>query len=60
LREKVRKAVLNPALLDTQIFNEAYLRHMVDQHEAGVKDYSTPLWSVLMFESFLRTEVTSN
>ncbi|RJG07045.1 amidotransferase 1, exosortase A system-associated [Noviherbaspirillum cavernae] len=60
LRDKVRKAVLNPVLLDTGIFNETYLRHMLDQHEAGVKDYSTPLWSVLMFESFLRVDGAGN
>ncbi|MDB5960304.1 MAG: asparagine synthase, partial [Massilia sp.] len=54
LRETVRKAALSPLLLDTGIFNESYLRHMVDSHESGVHDYSAALWSVLMFESFLR------
>ncbi len=55
LREVVRDAVLSPALLDTGIFNAAYLRHMVDDHQSGVKDYSESLWSVVMFEAFLRT-----
>jgi asparagine synthase (glutamine-hydrolysing) len=55
LRTTVRKSVLSPILLDTGIFNEAYLRHMLDQHQAGLKDYSVSLWSVLMFEAFLRT-----
>ena len=54
LREKVRAAALSPMLLETGIFNDSYLRHMVDQHEAGTKDYSASLWSVLMFETFLR------
>ncbi len=54
LRARVREAVLSPALLDTGIFNETYLRHMVDQHQSGLKDYSVSLWSVLMFEAFLR------
>ncbi|HEU5434894.1 MAG TPA: XrtA/PEP-CTERM system amidotransferase [Telluria sp.] len=54
LRETVRNAALSPLLLDTGIFNESYLRHMVDSHESGVHDYSAALWSVLMFESFLR------
>jgi asparagine synthase (glutamine-hydrolysing) len=36
------------------MFNEKFLREMVDQHIAGSKDYSAPLWSVLMFETFLR------
>ncbi|MGI4718214.1 MAG: XrtA/PEP-CTERM system amidotransferase [Janthinobacterium lividum] len=54
LRQAVREAVLSQRMLDTGIFNEAYLRHMVDQHESGASDYSAPLWSVLMFEAFLR------
>ncbi len=54
LRATVRAAVLSPMLLDTGIFNERYLRHMVDQHESGLKDYSAALWSMLMFEAFLR------
>ena len=54
LREKLRAAALSPLLLDTGMFNEKFLREMVDQHIAGSKDYSAPLWSVLMFETFLR------
>ncbi|MFZ6645825.1 XrtA/PEP-CTERM system amidotransferase [Undibacterium sp. TJN25] len=57
LRAKVREAVFSPLLLDTGIFNETYLRHMVEQHESGLKDYSASLWSVLMFETFLRVSV---
>jgi len=54
LRAQVRAAVLSERLLDTGIFNERFLRHMVDQHESGANDYSAPLWSVMMFEAFLR------
>jgi asparagine synthase (glutamine-hydrolysing) len=59
LREQVRQAVLSQRVLDTGIFNEGYLRHMVDQHESGLKDYSVALWSMLMFEAFLRVSVNS-
>ncbi|MGZ3157879.1 MAG: XrtA/PEP-CTERM system amidotransferase [Burkholderiaceae bacterium] len=55
LRARVRESVLSRTLLDTGIFNETYLRHMLDQHQSGLKDYSVSLWSVLMFEAFLRT-----
>jgi len=54
LKEQVRKAVLNPVLLDTGIFNARFLRQMVEQHESGSYDHALPLWSVLMFEAFLR------
>lgn len=59
LRAQVRAAVLSPLLLDTGIFNPAYLRHMVDQHESGANDFSASLWSVMMFEAFLRVSVGS-
>ena len=54
LRERVRSAVLGPRLADTGWFDLAYLRHLVDAHDAGARDYSTPLWSLVMFEAFLR------
>jgi asparagine synthase (glutamine-hydrolysing) len=55
LRAKVRSAVLNPALLDTGIFNEFTLRQMLEQHQSGLRDHTVALWSVLMFDAFLRT-----
>jgi len=54
LLETMRRAVLNPALLDTGIFNVNYLQQMVDEHQAGTKDHAVTLWSVLMFDAFLR------
>ncbi|MDH3314153.1 MAG: amidotransferase 1, exosortase A system-associated [Gammaproteobacteria bacterium] len=54
LREPVRNAVLGPVLAETGWFNAAYLRRLVEDHQAGRRDYSTPLWTLLMFESFLR------
>ena len=41
-------------MLDTGWFNPTTLRRIVDQHEAGVHDHSTPLWALLMFDAFLR------
>jgi asparagine synthase (glutamine-hydrolysing) len=54
LRERVRESLLGERLADTGLFNTAYLRHLVDDHQAGRKDYSAPLWTLLMFEAFLR------
>ena len=53
LRQRVRSAVLGSELADTGLFNHAYLRHLVDAHQSGVRDYSSPLWSLLMFQAFL-------
>ena len=54
LREPVRRAVLGPVLAETGWFNTAYLHRLVQDHQSGVRDYSATLWTVLMFESFLR------
>jgi asparagine synthase (glutamine-hydrolysing) len=54
LRQTVREAVLGPVLADTGWFNAAYLRRLVEDHQSGLRDYSAPLWALMMFESFLR------
>jgi asparagine synthase (glutamine-hydrolysing) len=53
LRQRVRDAVLGVRLAETGLFNETYLKHLVDTHQSGLRDYSTPLWTLLMFDSFL-------
>ena len=57
LRSEMRASVLGERLADTGIFNRDYLRHMVERHEAGSSDFSASLWSVMMFEAFLRVSV---
>ncbi|GAO34859.1 asparagine synthase [Sulfuricella sp. T08] len=59
LKEKVRSAVLGPVLAQTGYFNVDYLHELVDQHQSGLRDYSTALWTLLMFESFLRNQQVS-
>jgi asparagine synthase (glutamine-hydrolysing) len=54
LRERVRDAVLGDRLADTGLFNANYLKRLVDDHQSGLRDYSAPLWTLLMFEAFLR------
>lgn len=54
LKQRVQDAVLGENLAQTNIFNESYLQTLVKDHQSGRRDYSAPLWSLLMFESFLR------
>ena len=54
LRQAMRDAVLGPVLAETGWFNATYLRQLVDDHQSGRRDYSAPLWTLMMFESFLR------
>ena len=34
-------------------FDRRYLEHLVEQHASGARDYSAPLWTLLMFDAFL-------
>jgi asparagine synthase (glutamine-hydrolysing) len=54
LRERVRQALLGERLSDTGWFDRRYLQHLVDSHQSGQSDHSAPLWTLLMFEAFLR------
>jgi asparagine synthase (glutamine-hydrolysing) len=54
LRERVRTALRSEALADSGLFDMAYLAGLVERHRSGARDHSAELWSVLMFEGFLR------
>ena len=54
LRQSLREAILGDELADTGLFNRDTLTHLVDAHQSGMRDYSSPLWSLLMFQAFLR------
>jgi asparagine synthase (glutamine-hydrolysing) len=57
LRERVRQALLGDALAGTGVFNRGALTRIVEDHQAGLRDYSAPIWTLMMFESFLRQEM---
>ena len=54
LRDRVRSALGGSVLADTGLFDTGYLTTLVDQHQSGEREHSAVLWSLLMFESFLR------
>ena len=54
LRQRVRDAILGPRLAATGIFNQNYLQHLLEAHASGARDYSAPLWTLLMFDAFLK------
>ena len=60
LKARVREAVLGERLASTGWFNRRYLEKLVDAHQAGTRDHSAPLWTLLMFEAFLRNCVDSS
>ncbi|MDE2453514.1 MAG: amidotransferase 1, exosortase A system-associated [Burkholderiales bacterium] len=57
LRTRLREALLGGAITECGMFNPTVVRRLVDQHESGAQDHSTPLWALLMFDAFLRCNV---
>jgi asparagine synthase (glutamine-hydrolysing) len=54
LRARVSAAILGPSLASTGMFNQRALRDLLDRHLSGTRDHSAALWSLLMFDGFLR------
>ncbi len=54
LRERVQEALSSEILGDTGLFDMNYIETLVKQHQSGVREHSAPIWSLVMFESFLR------
>ena len=54
LREKARTALLGAQMRDSGLFDMDFLAEMLAQHRSGLRDYSTPIWTLMMFEAFLR------
>src|SRR5574343_99821 len=54
LMGRVQESILGSRLADTGWFNRDYLQELVRDHNNGSRDYSASLWTILMFEAFLR------
>ncbi len=54
LRARLKDAVLGARLADSGWFDQRYLGRLVEEHQSGVRDHSAPLWTLLMFDAFLR------
>ncbi|HAZ61108.1 MAG TPA: asparagine synthetase B [Gammaproteobacteria bacterium] len=53
LKERLRAELLGSGCSDLGIFEPRQVRRLVDDHIAGVRDHSAPLWSLLMFRASL-------
>ncbi|MGH6949523.1 MAG: asparagine synthase-related protein, partial [Vitreimonas sp.] len=54
LRDHIAEVAAGARLADSGFFDPAMLRRLVADHQSGRRDYSAPLWSLLMFDGFLR------
>ena len=50
----VREALLGEAMTDCAMFDMRAIARFVDAHESGMADHNHILWSLLMFDGFLR------
>jgi asparagine synthase (glutamine-hydrolysing) len=58
LRERVKQALCGERIADSGLFDMARMARLVDEHASGARDHSAALWSLLMFEGFLRRSAT--
>jgi len=54
--DAVRGALLGPAMLDSGLFDEAGLKHLLDEHASGRFDHGQALWQLLVLQGFLAQE----
>ncbi|MCB1753336.1 MAG: amidotransferase 1, exosortase A system-associated [Gammaproteobacteria bacterium] len=54
LQQRVRDSILGDAMSDSGLFERRYLETLVNHHQSSRRDYSASIWTLMMFESFLR------
>lgn len=54
LKDRLRDGLLSDAMHKSGYFNKAQLEKLINQHVSGLRDHSASLWTLMMFESFLR------
>lgn len=56
LADRVQDVVERSALTESGLFDAAALRRMAAEHRSGGRDHGRTLWSLVMFDAFLRSE----
>jgi asparagine synthase (glutamine-hydrolysing) len=54
LKDQIADVVRGPRLAGSGMFNPSVLRRLVDDHQSHRRNHSAVLWSLLMFDGFLR------
>ncbi|MEW6983621.1 XrtA/PEP-CTERM system amidotransferase [Colwelliaceae bacterium 6471] len=55
LKEKLRDALLSEQIAESGLFNMNTIKRWLDDHQSGRREYSAPLWTLLMFASFYKS-----
>ena len=56
LKERLYDRLLSSEMQESGYFNQKQMRKLIDDHVSGMRDNSAPLWTSMMFESFLRQQ----
>ena len=56
LKDRIESVVLGERLRSTGFFDARFMAHLVSAHASGRRDYSSLLWTVMMFDAFLARE----
>jgi asparagine synthase (glutamine-hydrolysing) len=51
LKQRLRESLLEGGLAETGLFNHAFLEKLIADHQSGLREYSGPLWSLMMFQA---------
>jgi asparagine synthase (glutamine-hydrolysing) len=54
LKDRLRSTIVEGGLAETGLFNQRYLEQLVSDHQSGRREYSAPLWSLLMFQAAIQ------
>lgn len=56
LKERLYDRLLSSEMQQSGYFNQKQMKKLIDDHVSGMRDNSAPLWTSMMFESFLRQQ----
>jgi asparagine synthase (glutamine-hydrolysing) len=54
LRARMKSALCGEHMADSGLFDMGRMARLVDEHTSGARDHAAALWSLLVFEGFLR------
>jgi asparagine synthase (glutamine-hydrolysing) len=57
LKERRYAGLLSKQMTESGYFKTEQLKKLIDDHVAGLRDNSAPLWTLMMFESFMRQQL---
>ncbi|WP_299084206.1 XrtA/PEP-CTERM system amidotransferase [uncultured Paraglaciecola sp.] len=57
LKQRLYDNLLSEQMTSSGYFNQKQLKKLIDDHVSGMRDNSAPLWTLMMFESFMRQQL---